>query len=1060
MKLKKLEMQAFKSYVNKEDGTFDFEVKGNPANFVSIYAPNGFGKTTLYDAIDYCLTNTIHRYVREKSIERMNESQAKSMNKPGSKQHILRSKNAPDELESRVTLYTSKKVFDRTIPTSRNNSKDFKFSDKDTIDEYRYFRDVLLSQEAIDAFLRENTPEQRYEKFVENQLGGSVEHESDRKQIVSSLDHVQQDVKVLAKQKETNRQKLIDIETSDISINDLTELRNKVSNYFDGVPQFPEEITSFNRDILNECDIFVEVHKTELSKSSEKLQEKKQTTTQILSSFDELVSGHSLHQKLTLSEISLKEQKQELEKLPALELEQSSLATKTRKIQSFLRSIESFKLHLPAYVKNRSEQNTLKIQKVSIEDQIVGEQKKLDLLNRDLNGAQNKKGELVEKLDFVQIAVKNSSSIYKELNELTSSNLKAEEEVSLSRNTISKNEHSVRKLKKELEVFSGKTAEIARNQNIYSMIEDLDLATKYEELSGIYLKYTREYEAAKLRSSSLNEYKSSFAELIELGLNIIGKESTDVCPLCSKEYKDHETLKKKVLENDFLRDTEKDIFSLLEHLQKQLSNVEDELNVVYSRLRNERQAQLDKLLADSERSEKIIIESNGRIEGNIAKINKLRESVFNKEQSAFESYCSSVTSMYSSELKEIGQRELQLIADIEKSNELILKLEAKALEHNIKLQGFSSTEHKEFESFLQSNNLSELDPLSTLKEKLEELESRNFADLREVQIKLESNSASMNEVRSKVDIDKEVGNKEILDLVSTKYLDVINEKDVIAKTVSKLVSYVFDLGFEKLLVDGAYKLLKKEIEKKLSKQDEDHNQNSELDRILTEFGIQVRHGVERSESLSLIEENKKIEDKLSKYQEITRCLESDLKLVNTYIKSCLDNYFQTDLINQIYSKIDPHPDFKKIRFDCEIKEKGKPKLNVYITNEDGEDLAPNISFSSAQINVLSLSIFLARALNTKDESGNNVECILIDDPVQSMDAINVLGVIDLLRNLSFNLDKQIIVSTHDDNFHELLMQKIPPNIYRSKFFELESFGKVSHKDKFINFEEREISADM
>ena len=115
---------------------------------------------------------------------------------------------------------------------------------------------------------------------------------------------------------------------------------------------------------------------------------------------------------------------------------------------------------------------------------------------------------------------------------------------------------------------------------------------------------------------------------------------------------------------------------------------------------------------------------------------------------------------------------------------------------------------------------------------------------------------------------------------------------------------------------------------------------------------------------------------------------------------------------------------------------------MFVTDEDGKNMvSPTLSFSSAQINVLSLSIFLAKALNTKN-GDKSVDCIFIDDPVQSMDSINVLGVIDLLRSISVNLGKQIIISTHDDNFHALLKQKLPEHLFKSKFLELESFGKV------------------
>jgi len=105
-------------------------------------------------------------------------------------------------------------------------------------------------------------------------------------------------------------------------------------------------------------------------------------------------------------------------------------------------------------------------------------------------------------------------------------------------------------------------------------------------------------------------------------------------------------------------------------------------------------------------------------------------------------------------------------------------------------------------------------------------------------------------------------------------------------------------------------------------------------------------------------------------------------------------------------------------------------------------IAPSLFFSAAQLNVLSLSIFLARALHVKYK-GTPVQAILIDDPIHSMDSINILSTIDLLRNISVRFDRQIILSTHDENFHELLKMKIPSEKYASKFMKLESFGKVA-----------------
>lgn len=66
----------------------------------------------------------------------------------------------------------------------------------------------------------------------------------------------------------------------------------------------------------------------------------------------------------------------------------------------------------------------------------------------------------------------------------------------------------------------------------------------------------------------------------------------------------------------------------------------------------------------------------------------------------------------------------------------------------------------------------------------------------------------------------------------------------------------------------------------------------------------------------------------------------------------------------------------------------------------------------------------------------------MDDPIQSMDSINILSTIDLLTSIVVNQQKQVILSTHDENFHNLLQKKIPSDLFKSKFMELETFGKV------------------
>ncbi len=178
-------------------------------------------------------------------------------------------------------------------------------------------------------------------------------------------------------------------------------------------------------------------------------------------------------------------------------------------------------------------------------------------------------------------------------------------------------------------------------------------------------------------------------------------------------------------------------------------------------------------------------------------------------------------------------------------------------------------------------------------------------------------------------------------------------------------------------------------------------------------------------------------------EKLNERLYSEKNRLAAIIDEQIQSFFYEDLINQLYHKIDPHPNYKRIKFKCDFND-NKPKLNVFVTGSEDEHIIPNLYFSTAQTNILSLSIFLAKALNARDEDGEQINCIFIDDPIQSLDSINILSTIDLIRSLVVNFGKQIILSTHDENFHSLLQKKIPSGIFSSKFLELEIFGKVKN----------------
>ena len=128
------------------------------------------------------------------------------------------------------------------------------------------------------------------------------------------------------------------------------------------------------------------------------------------------------------------------------------------------------------------------------------------------------------------------------------------------------------------------------------------------------------------------------------------------------------------------------------------------------------------------------------------------------------------------------------------------------------------------------------------------------------------------------------------------------------------------------------------------------------------------------------------------------------------------------LLQRIFSRIDPHPTFRVIKFATGvIRGKGRLDAEIRDSGEDKSSKTPEAIFSSSQLNALAVSVFLSFNLALPHLP---LQAALLDDPIQSLDEINLLGLIDLLRRTKEK--RQIVVSTHDGRFGRLLARKLRP----------------------------------
>ena len=144
------------------------------------------------------------------------------------------------------------------------------------------------------------------------------------------------------------------------------------------------------------------------------------------------------------------------------------------------------------------------------------------------------------------------------------------------------------------------------------------------------------------------------------------------------------------------------------------------------------------------------------------------------------------------------------------------------------------------------------------------------------------------------------------------------------------------------------------------------------------------------------------------------------------------------LLQRIYATADPHPEFRVVRLLSHMyRGRGRVLAEVEDRFHDQRSDLPSAYLSSSQMNVLAVSVFLALNLGIPKLP---LQVAILDDPLQSLDDLNLLGLIDLLKRMRER--RQLIVSTHDKRFASLLERKLRPvaESQRTIFVELNGWS--------------------
>jgi exonuclease SbcC len=1036
MKIKKVEIQGFRAYKYKKDGTFDFTIDGNkPSNFVAICAPNGFGKSSFYDAVEWAITNHIDRLGGEHNRHN-HEHAAKSTKQKGVAQKILRNKDVAKDIPTRVTVFTTlTEPFDRELKLIRSDSRDLRIGENKGR-ENGYFRKVVLSQDEIERFLREAKPQDRYKRFMDS-FGGDA-------------DVIRQELTALIND---NKAMLAELEKERDGIQE--QLREPVDasvfERFNGIASElnadSESIPLINKDFSADSEHHI---LSALVTRAHELKRLREACGLVRDSLIERLSWLPEVQ-LNLNLIAAKQ--------PALAILIKGVSDAQR-YQGLLDSHSKMLSGLQAVSRQMEElidMDRLALVFLRTESDIIAGIERRVLLTKDhvdktallysLEKSAIRKIEELAALDsrslFLRTSVQNCDPIYSEIQilqlRLVSLGAQiAEKEVALILDKALRGNIEAELVKiaaLDITIQSLLTTDVSALN--FDKIKLQQLNDFSEEL-GILEEHDKSIERTQ---ETLIEQMGVRERLMAMGLQYLSLWPTSTCPLCQKSHDSASDLKEKVESVDLLSNLSRENIRKLEvsatrkfDLKRGMDAVAQEALELQMQRLSELRKNLNELgreISKTEHDTSKLSAEKQAVEGQIA---SQQSSVFGLAKEDLISRAEIELRALDEKRNEYLSQQKEVRQQIDAQEALLIDADSSIRAQNLQLDAMSSDPNcVKVGAYLKDHGLLSAELKAHCAQKLSDLERQRDEHKAEISKSVDESIALRDDmVRNGTWVD-------FATLASQK-----EQVGVQIATSESVVATFFDS------IDRAIglqdKKLPAEVKQNISKAIDIH--------ILEHQGLEIK--LNKMELLSellkaakpymtnlrLKETLANVEKNLLQRNRADKALTDERNLVVAELKRLIKAFFYEDLIDSIYRKIDPHPSLKKVEFRPDFDTSDRPGLNIVLSDEAGDSVSPILYFSAAQLNILSLSVFLAGALHAKDDHGTPLDVIMIDDPIQSMDSINVLATIDLLRSISVRFDKQIIVSTHDENFFGLLQRKIPSEVLDSKFLKLEKFGVV------------------
>lgn len=1036
MKIKKVIIEGFRAYETKSDGTFDFTTPlGDPARFVSIYAPNGFGKTSFYDAVEWALTNNIERFVRDFTrVENNNISLAQ--NQESRRQHILRNRAIPESAPSRVTV---KGIgFDdvtKDVPKARAGSRDYLFRREAPVRGMEEVAGIFLSQEAIDGFLREEKPEARYDRFMQN-FGDS--DDAYRANLVA----LRRELTILLKGMSEEQRRCEEV----LARQTYTGIFESVNRTIQSLVDLGEGIElvsqSFDADSERDLRNLITQRLHELNNSSADIE---RFLLDLHAALVELpvVAGSLVTRATAIKTLSeLEKRRHAVNRYAMLKDKVAHWTEYVERAHAETTMHQTLSSNVPLFEELISKIAQITAQEQESEAQRQVKKAELESWEQRIATCKTSLQELDINANSLVALRERGPEIYREINEgrAVINERQIQRDDRQQRLEVLTAKHDLEKRNLERLIDLEITEESVNTVDLNIISED---GVSVLSLRQAVLEKIRRVEvlvAAQKTLVAFDAQKDQFATLVSLGCEILAKTPSNQCPLCTKEHASPDDLLQNILGNHLLNQLE------AAALQKQ----------------NDAQAAFDEACQQvtiaieewNRRKEKAVLDFRARVSQSERELHALTldiKSLDRDIQAAAHRVGTSAQLVLNLSAEQLGQKLAEDLRQIsehrarEQSDLSRSEYEAQLRRDALKLLNQAIDEARAKAEQAKDSDVYKESMAICLSRALnpDQLRQHVAQMLEDSQAKAAAAWQQLEDARDQLEKEEStVPNPRTDDLASIEREEQSNQRSRL-KAEAEISTFVSKIGSHLPDYDSSW--LPERIVEGINSANAMYAQQKEtttgLARQYALLGEQLELVLPYIESIRARNQLDKLLTEKARHEALSAKVDAEYTQIIQKLDSRISSFFFTDLINSIYRKIDPHPEFKEVRFTCEFPEGEKPRLHVLVSDETGNCIAPNLYFSAAQVNILSLSIFLARALHVKAH-GEPVGCIFIDDPIHSMDSINVLATIDLLRTISQKFDRQIILSTHDRSFFQLLKRKIPEYHYKSKFLELETFGRI------------------